>query len=79
MFDSSDARWGEDPRDAYFADPRDRDEDDDRSPLGDADPRERGDRYERELERDHGWDARDHDSDDPRGGGRLVGLAEELA
>jgi hypothetical protein len=66
MFDSSDARWGEDPRDSYDADPRDRDADDGRSPLGDADPRERGDRYERELERDHGWDARDRDPDDPR-------------
>src|SRR6476646_7945748 len=40
MFDSSDARWGEDPRDSYDADPRDRDADDGRSPLGDAEPRE---------------------------------------
>jgi len=66
MFDSSDPRWGEDPRSSYEADPRDRDEDDGRSPLGEADPRGRDARYERELERDHGWDTRDRDPDDPR-------------
>ena len=66
MFDSSDARSGEDPRDSYEADPRDRDADDGRSLLGDADPRERNDRSERKLERDHGWDARARDPDDPR-------------
>jgi hypothetical protein len=66
MFGSSDPRWGEDPRNSYDADPRERDEDDDRSPIGDTNPRERADRDERELERDHGWDVRDRDPDDPR-------------
>ena len=46
--------------------PRDRDEDDGRSSVDVTDPRERGDRYERELERDHAWDVRDRDPDDPR-------------
>ena len=42
MFGSSDPRWGEDPRGAYDADPRDRDEDDDRSTIDGTDPREQG-------------------------------------
>jgi hypothetical protein len=54
MFGSSDPRWGDDPRNRYEDDSRDRDEDDGRSAPGDNDPRERGDRYEHELERDHG-------------------------
>jgi hypothetical protein len=56
---------GEDPRDRYNADPRDR-EDDHRSTTDRTDPRDQGDRYEREIERDHGWDVRDHNPDDPR-------------
>ncbi|MBW8868221.1 MAG: hypothetical protein JF610_12990 [Acidobacteria bacterium] len=66
MFDSSDPRWGEDPRNSYDADPRDRDQDNGQSPIDVTDSRERGDRYEREIERDHGWDVRDRDPDDPR-------------
>jgi hypothetical protein len=64
MFDSSDPRWGDDPRDPYEADPRDGDNA--RSPIDDTDLRERGDRYEREIERDHRWDVRDRDPEDPR-------------
>jgi len=66
MFGSSDPRWGDDPRNRYDDNPRDRDDDDGRSAAGDNDPRERGDRYEHELERDHGWDTRDRVPDDPR-------------
>ena len=66
MFGSSDPRWDEDPRDRYDADPRHRDEDDHRSTIDGTDPREQGDRYEREIERDHGWDVRDREPDDPR-------------
>lgn len=66
MFGSSDPRWGDDPRNRYDDDPRDCDDDDGRSTTCDNDPRERGDRYEHELERDHGWDTRDRVPDDPR-------------
>ena len=66
MFGSSDPRWGEDQRDRYDADPRDRDEDDDRSTIDGTGVREQSDGYEREIERDHGWDLRDRDPDDPR-------------
>lgn len=66
MLDHFDPRWADDPRDAHDLDNRDRDEDDSRSPFGDTDPREHGERYERELERDHRWDVRDRDPDDPR-------------
>ena len=66
MSGSFDPRWGDDPRDRYDDDRRDRDEDDGRSAPGDHDPRQRGDRYEHELERDHGWDTRDRVPDDPR-------------
>jgi hypothetical protein len=65
MFGSSDARWGDDPRDRCDADPRDR-EGDHRSTIDRTDPRDHGDRYEREIERDHGWDVRDREPDDPR-------------
>ena len=64
MSGSFDPRWGDDPRDRYDDDRRDRDEDDGRSAPGGNDPRERGDRYEHELERDHGWDTRDRVPDD---------------
>jgi hypothetical protein len=43
MFGSSDLRWSEDPRNPYDADRRDRDDDDDRSSIGEFDPRERDD------------------------------------
>ena len=66
MFGSSDPRWGEDPRGRDDADSRDRHEDDDRSTNDGTAAREQGDGYEREIERDHGWDAREHDSRDPR-------------
>jgi hypothetical protein len=66
MFGSSDPRWGEDPRHAYGVDPRDRDQDDHRSTIDGTDRRDQGDRYEREIERDHAWDVRDRDPDDPR-------------
>jgi len=66
MSGSFDPRWGDDPRDRYDDDRRDRDEDDGRSAAARNDPRERGDRYEHELERDHGWDTRDRVPDDPR-------------
>jgi hypothetical protein len=66
MFDSSDPRCGEDPRNSYDADSRDRDQDNGQSPIDVTDSRERGDRHEREIERDHGWDVRDRDPDDPR-------------
>src|SRR3954468_18710051 len=65
MFGSFDARWGEDPRHRDDADPRDR-EDHQRSTIDGTDPRDHGDRYEREIERDHGWDVRDREPDDPR-------------
>jgi hypothetical protein len=66
MLDDFDPRWGADPRDVDNLDARDREADDSRAPTGDTDPREHGDRYERELERDYGWDLRDRDPDDPR-------------
>ena len=66
MSGSFDPRWGDDPRDRYDEDRRDRDEDDGHSADARNDPRERGDRYEHELERDHGWDTRDRVRDDPR-------------
>jgi hypothetical protein len=66
MSGSFDPRWGDDPRDRYDEDRRDRDHDDGRSAAARNDPRERGDRYEHELERDDGWDTRDRVRDDPR-------------
>src|SRR5438105_13824605 len=56
MFGRSDPRWGEAPEKGYEGDPRDRDEDDRGSTINGTDPREQGDWYEREIERDHGWD-----------------------
>ena len=68
MLAGYDPRWGDDPRDAHDVDRRDREEDDGPSPLGDTDARQRepDDHYEREIERDHGWDARELDPRDPR-------------
>ena len=53
MFGSSGPRWGDDPRGRSADDPRDRGEDDRRS-ASEHEPRQRGDRYEHELERDQG-------------------------
>lgn len=58
-----------DPRDALDVDPRDHDEEESNpSPIVDTDPREReaDEQCKREIQRDHGWDARDRDPEDPR-------------
>jgi hypothetical protein len=59
----SDSRWGGDPR---HDDPRDHDEEHERSAIGEKDAREPGDHHEREFERSHAWHERYRDADDPR-------------
>ena len=62
MFGSSDSRWGDDPRhDAQY-----RGEHHERSDVDETDRRGRSDQHERDIEREHGWDVRDRDPDDPR-------------